>query len=297
MAGRGDVTMKMYLVHYFTALLLFFAAGCEYPYGSRKEIPETSEAELIRTLTMLQGYFEKLGVTADGILSIVNTPVLHTALHEKTIIEKSNRAVAMFKDDRPGKFLFAGEVRLDGTVMETYEDTQGFLYHLHSKFHRSDQGKFPHSFEDGYPYTWEVSGSSDIPQFIITTTSPRSIIITNPHHNIVIDIGKDLEIDFTVCENSYAMILTLTPMKIVHSRNRATLRIGRAYSRYLYDTASPIIVPADTLATITHREDIAWDYFSLSLKSISIEDKLLHDGKRIKAVIVTGDVLLLNIVN
>lgn len=133
--------MKMYLVHYFTVLLLLFAGGCEYPYGSRKEVVETSEAELIRTLTMLQGYFEKLEVSA-------------------------------------------------------------------------------------------------------------------------------------------------TPMKIVHTRNRATLRIGRAYSRYLYDTASPIIVPADTLATVTHREDITWDYFSLSLKSISIEDKLLSDGKRIKAVIV-----------
>jgi len=193
--------------------------------------------------------------------------------------------------------LFAGEVRLDGAVMETYEDMHGFLYHLHSKFHRSDQGKFPNSDIEGYPYTWEVSGSSDIPQFIMTTTSPRSIIITNPHHNIVIDIEQDLKIDFTACENSYAIILTITPMKIVHARNRATLRIGRAYSRYLYDTASPIIVPADMLATVTHREDITWDYFSLSLKSISVEDKLLSDGKRIKAVIVTGDVLLLNIVN
>lgn len=289
--------MKMYLVHYYTALLLLFAGGCEYPYGSRKEAVETSEAELIRTLTMLQGYFEKLEVSADGILSIVNTPVLRTALHEKTIIEKSSKAVAMFKDDRSGKFLFAGEVRLDGTVMDTYENLQGFLYHLHSKFHRSDQGTFPDSYKEEYPYSWEVSGSSKIPQFVMTNTSPRKIIITNPHHNIVIDVEQGLEIDFTACENSYAIILTLTPMKIVHSRNRATLRIGGAYSRYLYDTASPIEIPADSLAKITQREDSTWDYFSLSLKSISIEDKELTDGKIIKAVILTGDLMLLNIVS
>ncbi len=290
--------MKTFIACSMLFLFIIIGIHCEEPFGIQRDIAVSPEVELRSTVKMLQEHFHSLDIFADDILSIINTPVIKSTYQGTIVAEGANRAIAMFWNDEHSEFVSAGDVFLDGNRMYIYEDDEsGILYHLNSRIHSANNGKFPDIYKEKYPYTWEATGSPHVPDFMFSVISPKNILITNPQNNSEIDTNNDLVIEFTGGESAHAVVVKLTPKNITHTGNQATMQIGKAYTEYFYGLEPAFTIPSDTLKAYSRQGDTEWDNLSLSLESITLTEKELSDGQKIKAVIITGDLLILKIQN
>ncbi len=276
--------MKYYFPFLILPVLILFSS-CDFLTDADDATLQSDDEIILDSLDDIEGALKSMGLIIDG------KPLTHFSISrhtffrgpkfgEEEMVSRNVARAASWDDDRTISYDM-GNVYIDGN--ELHQRTKkyngnyiSFLSNRWRHFYDDNGGGFPYTYEENYPYEWEVTGSEYFDPITFTTVSLPDIDIISPEHDSTIDIQNDLTIEISPEDEDHTIVVMLGAVKEKRAGRKHSKTMDSAHYEYFTETNGTVVIPSETLQEYAAQNK--FDYLMISVSRIHVDEELYNEN-------------------